>query len=178
MSATQQQDKVAKREVVREPVRTPKLGAGEAIGRNGEVLKRNRNFEDQFAVPDHWKEEGWSYQWNRQSVYGKEDRAEMLRMQDNGWRPVPASRFGTDEDGDYIARDGLILMERPAALTRAAEEEELKKAEAQYTNSFSSVDSDLKQTVMSRTMKKRIRKEARIEIRPEMQSGGSIPDDE
>jgi hypothetical protein len=177
-TTSQQPDKNAKREIAREPVRTPKLREGEVIGRNGEVLKRNRNFEDQFAIPDHWKEAGWSYQWNRRSVYGKEDRAEMLRMQDNGWRPVPAERFGIQEDGNHIERDGLILMERPSSLTQAAEDEEYRKAMAQYSNSFNSVDSDASLPAMARTMRKQIRKEGRVTITPEMQRGGSIPDDE
>ena len=158
-------------EVAREPARKPK--AGEAVGRNGEILRRNRNYNDPFSLPEGFKEPGWSYQWCRHSCFGKEDRAEMLHMQDNGWRTVPNHRMGMDgkEDDGCIIRDGLILMERPAVLTEEAEAEEHAKAMQQWESSFKRVDSDVKGTTLGRTLRNMSRREGRVlapdDVRPE-----------
>jgi hypothetical protein len=125
------------REPIRDKVATPKLRPGEAVGRNGEVLRRNKNYDsDPFFIPEHLMEDGYTYQWNRASCYGKSD-AELIRMMDNGWRYVPLeSRIGKaigndgDKHNNYLERDGLVLMERPSSLTQEAIDERQKIAEA------------------------------------------------
>lgn len=163
----------------REPVR--KLKPGEVLGRNGEVLARHKNFDDPYVVPEHLKEDGWTYQWCRQSTYGKEDRAEQLRMQDNGWRPVPPSRFGHNDTGDYVVRDGLVLMERPVELTEAARSEEAKKAKTQYLRALSRTDTDVKLSEGELQLKYEIKRGQREVVdnryKP-MHEGDAIPGDE
>lgn len=124
------------REVAREPARTPVAGRAEVLGRNGEILSRSRaangdRFEfDRGIIPD-----GWDYQWNPYSVFGEKQTNSQLTMYRNGWRPVPAERHpGTFMPLDYkgpIINDGLILEERPMALTEEARAEERMKAQAQ-----------------------------------------------
>lgn len=70
---------------------------------------------DNIAVPD-----GWSYEWKRQTVYGKSDPAYDTRLAKTGWEEVPASRHPAMMPKGHrgsITRDGLVLMERPKAIT-------------------------------------------------------------
>jgi hypothetical protein len=109
---------------------------GEVRGRDGQVLTRNRNSAsaiNQYYIPDRLKEDGWSLQWIRQSCYNKEDRSNLSSYSENGWSPVPGDRPGFKElfgaaSGEAIIRDGLMLVERPAELTRQAKEEEHMEA--------------------------------------------------
>jgi hypothetical protein len=70
---------------------------------------------DTIAVPD-----GWTYEWKRQTVFGKSDPAYDTKLARTGWEPVPADRHpammpkGTR---GQITRDGLVLMERPKVIT-------------------------------------------------------------
>lgn len=102
-------------------------------GRNGEVLTRKRSgTHDPYegAVPPP----GWKYQWNAVSVIGNKEimMDQSLEMEENGWRPVPASRhpglFMPVGSTGSIIRGGLRLDERPEELDNEAREEELRKA--------------------------------------------------
>jgi hypothetical protein len=119
----------------REEIR-PELRSGEVLGRDGTVKRRNRNFEDPFEVPEHLKEPGWTYQWNRMTCFNAPDPMEMNRMMDNGWEYVrPSSRLGQIygvTDKDYIEIGGLVLMERRKELTEEALEENRRKTSEQY----------------------------------------------
>src|SRR5215469_4695105 len=42
---------------------------------------------DGITIPD-----GWSYEWKRQTVYGKSDPAYDTRLARTGWEPVPSER--------------------------------------------------------------------------------------
>lgn len=120
-----------------EPLR-PELR--EVRGRNGEILRRNNRADpvDQFELPRHMMEKGWSYQWVRAESLGKADPANLSAHQENGWRPVPADRCpGYFHPLDYkgaITRDGLILMERPQSLTDEANRDALNAARRQKHN--------------------------------------------
>jgi hypothetical protein len=120
---------------------TGTLKRGEVLGRDGEVLSRARStgYRNDFDLPEHVREDGWDYQWVRQSCHGKPDPANVNAHMENGWRPAAGKRL-TDHyraAGDHIERDGLILMERPQALTNEAIAEdrrnavELKQAQAE-----------------------------------------------
>lgn len=70
---------------------------------------------DNIAVP-----EGWTYEWKRQTVYGKSDPAYDTRLAKTGWEEVPASRHPAMMPKGHrgsITRDGLVLMERPKVIT-------------------------------------------------------------
>jgi hypothetical protein len=70
---------------------------------------------DGIAVPD-----GWSYEWKRSTVYGKSDPSYDSRLARTGWETVPADRHPAMMPKGHrgpIEREGLILMERPKAIT-------------------------------------------------------------
>lgn len=120
------------RETVREPVRS---GTREVVGRDGKALSRKRGGNvDRFYIPPHIVPYGWTYEWKRESLFGQEDTAHLIHMQENGWRPVMAEThpgyFMPEGYKGAIRRDGLIMMERPAELTEEARNEE--RAAAKY----------------------------------------------
>jgi hypothetical protein len=110
----------------------------EVEGRNGEMLSRRRIADgDPFSIPDDMKEPGWDYQWIAVSVLndGEIVADKYLQMLENGWRPVPASRFPgrympVGKKG-HIIRDGQGLYERPMSMTDEAKAEERHIAVAQ-----------------------------------------------
>lgn len=123
------------RQTQREPVRTPNTGRIAVQGRNGEQLTRKRTMAgDIFAIPDALIPPGWSYQWCAIEVIGNKELLmdQNLMMAENGWRPVPASRYpGRFMPAGYegnIVRGGQMLMERPAALTEEAKQEDIANA--------------------------------------------------
>lgn len=88
--------------------------------------------EDRFAIPPDAIPEGTSYEWKRFSTFGKEDphyQANLARM---GWTPVPADRhpamLAPGSTQKTVEQDGMVLMERPAVLTKAVQDKEYRKA--------------------------------------------------
>jgi hypothetical protein len=78
---------------------------------------------DAAVIPD-----GMSYEWRRVTYAGKEDVRHQARAHRRHWTPVPKKRHPEivgqeaakkDPEGAIIV-DGLMLMERPIALTREA----------------------------------------------------------
>ena len=70
---------------------------------------------DNVEVPD-----GWTYEWKRQTVYGKSDPAYDTKLARTGWEPVPSHRHPAMMPKGHrgeITRDGLVLMERPKLIT-------------------------------------------------------------
>jgi hypothetical protein len=145
----------ATRPAAHDPVR-PSLRSGEVRGRNGEILARNNRYNeggDQFDVPDHLREKGWSLQWVRESCHGKPDPQNVHNHMENGWRPVPSNRwpgvFHPKEHQGAIAREGMILMERPQTLTDQAIADGINAAKSQRSRqsaAFKGVDKLLDET--------------------------------
>lgn len=126
------------REQTRDMAREPSRGNASVIGRNGEELMRRRPesggdiYEKVKAPP------GWTFQWNPVTALGKEMDEIELQMHENGWRPVPASRFPgiytvPGYDGQIVHK-GLRLEERPEILTKEAQYEDHMNARTQLTN--------------------------------------------
>lgn len=126
------------------PQRPPMRSAGERLpdgtfqGRNGAILTRsNRSNEqaDQFNVPERFKEPGWDYQWIRTSCMNKPDPAHVNANLENGWTPVQASQmpgaFMPSGHNGAIERDGLMLVERPLAMTEQAVQDGIRAAHGQ-----------------------------------------------
>jgi hypothetical protein len=89
---------------------------------------------DEFYIPPSVIPEGWSYEWKRDTLLGKEDPAYKVQLARAGWEPVPANRHPEMMPiGNYsvIERKGMILMERPASLTKEARDVELRRAKGQ-----------------------------------------------
>ena len=92
------------------------------------------NESDRFKVDSREIPDGWSYEWKRKSIWGKEDPAYEVELARGGWEAVPASRHPSMmPKGNYetIERDGMILMERPNELTEEAHDANLRKARMQ-----------------------------------------------
>ena len=89
---------------------------------------------DRFRVSTDEIPPGWSYEWKRKSVYGKEDPSYEVELARGGWEPVPASRHPSMmPKGKYetIERDGMVLMERPKELSEEAKAADLRRAKMQ-----------------------------------------------
>lgn len=75
--------------------------------------------------------EGWTYEWKRQTVYGKSDPAYDTKLARTGWETVPSERHPSMMPKGYrgeITRDGLVLMERPKAITDKVKQIMYRKA--------------------------------------------------
>ena len=129
----------------RKPLRMPvregevQLRPGEYQGRNGEILKRSPvKFGNPFDFPDDVKDPDWSYQWIRQSVFNSTEHSEMAAMKRAGWREVPPDgvkgyfKEEVPEGQNFIAREGLVLVERPVGMTEEAKTEALRAANKHY----------------------------------------------
>lgn len=114
------------------PVARKALRNGEAYGRNGEVLTRNRvsgdGYINEFDIPLAFRDNDFDLQWARVSCHGKADNANINELYDNGWRPASPKNYTKVmpdmKDKATIERDGLMLMERPYILTQQALEEQ------------------------------------------------------
>lgn len=98
---------------------------------------RNDRMSGQFDVPERYKKPGWSYQFITVSVLNQPETSTVRTMEyDGGWRASKARDFGdlvgsgTSPDSDVVI-DGQRLYERPARLTRQAQEEDLQAAQEQ-----------------------------------------------
>ena len=87
-------------------------------------------FVDPAVIPD-----GWSYEWKRHTLLGKEDPSYQIQLARGGWTAVPASRhpemMPTGKSYSLIERKGMILMERPEVLTTEARDVESRRARNQ-----------------------------------------------
>lgn len=126
--AREQARPVEAKDDARAPARTA-LRPGEVMGRNGEILSRVGSMSsDQFEIPSDITREidadGYCLQWCRSATVGQEDRTNITRQMQAGWRPVEASRFA----GRFMPKDhkgpvengGLMLCERPKQFNELA----------------------------------------------------------
>jgi hypothetical protein len=158
-----------------------KLRAGQFSGRDGEILMRRRDFDDPYEIPQHLKEPGWSYQWNRVSALGKPDGMEITRMQAAGWRFVnPESRLGQAYymnegiESGWIEIGGLALMERPQGMTDEANEEH-RQANIAQAKSLRDRSTDMKMPSGFNQARKQINIGARECIPDDDADGFAIP---
>ncbi len=108
----------------------------QVIGRNGEILTRNRvsgdGYVNEFDIPESFKDPDYDLYWARTSTHGKADQANLNELYDNGWRPAAPKDYAKimpDMAGKAtIERDGLMLMERPWKLSQQAIAEERETA--------------------------------------------------
>jgi hypothetical protein len=87
-------------------------------------------FIDPAIIPD-----GWSYEWKRHTLLGREDPSYQVSLARAGWEAVPAKRhpemMPLNSTATIIERKGMILMERPQSLTNEARDVELRRARNQ-----------------------------------------------
>lgn len=85
---------------------------------------------DPNAVPD-----GWTYEWKRHTVLNAPDPTYEVSLRRMGWTAVPASRhpemMPISHSSNTITRKGMMLMERPAAVTERVKTLDNKRARDQ-----------------------------------------------
>jgi len=100
---------------------------------------------DEFYIDPRDIPPGWSYEWKRKVVMGKEDPAYQVHLARMGWEPVPASRHPSYmPEGTSVAtieRKGMILMERPSELSEEARAIEQRRARNQVKQKESQLNS-------------------------------------
>jgi hypothetical protein len=106
--------------------------------RAAEIRKHNEGAStgeaDRFFIDPRMIPDGWSYEWKRKTLWGKEDTAHDVEMSRLGWEAVPVTRHPElMPKGNFqtIERDGMILMERPKVLTDEAHAANLRRARQQ-----------------------------------------------
>lgn len=123
------------REQTRDMAREPSRANASVIGRDGEELSRRRPEAGGDIYEKVKAQPGWSLQWNSVAALGKEIDEQQIQMHENGWRPVPASRYpGVFTPHGYegsIVVKGLRLEERPETLTLEAQYEDHQRAQKQ-----------------------------------------------
>jgi hypothetical protein len=91
--------------------------------------------EDKFRIEPRIIPDGWSYEWKRHMLLGKEDPSYQVSLARKGWEAVPRSRhpemMPDNYRGETIEREGQMLMERPMEITVEAKARELAKARGQ-----------------------------------------------
>lgn len=112
----------------------------ERAERRAAEIKANRGDVDLDSIDEFYIDpaiipEGWSYEWKRYTLLGKEDPSYQVTLARAGWEAVPASRhpemMPVNSSSAIIERKGNILMERPLSLTLEARDVELRRARNQ-----------------------------------------------
>lgn len=87
-------------------------------------------FIEQEKIPDDW-----TYEWKRFTVLNQEDPSYQVQLRRQGWEPVPAARhpemMPVGSKDPTIIRKGMILMERPTAITEELRQIDKKRARDQ-----------------------------------------------
>lgn len=103
-------------------------GRAIVIGRDGKPISRKGDRGiDKYAVPAGEIPANWSYQWIAESVLNEPQAAAMIDFQQKGWTAVPQERHPNIP----VRQGGLMLVERPKALTDEARHEEIQEAKDQ-----------------------------------------------
>jgi hypothetical protein len=91
---------------------------------------QDKYYVDPDSIPD-----GWSYEWKTNTVLGARNPSYEVALAQTGWEPVPLKRhpfmMPKGWTGGTIERDGMILMERPLAITERVKAHEYRKARDQ-----------------------------------------------
>ncbi len=94
--------------------------------------QKDKYYVDPTKIPD-----GWSYEWRTYTVVGKENPQYQVQLQRAAWRPVMASRHPELMPKGYegvVLVDGMMLMERPRAITEFRQAQDRREANAPIEN--------------------------------------------
>lgn len=92
---------------------------------------------DRLGIDPAIVPEGMSLQWVTDSVYGQQVPQHRARFEKRGWTPVHQEDFDKAFDGMFMPKgaegeikvDGMVLMARPAEMTRKAKLDDRRKAQ-------------------------------------------------
>lgn len=130
----------------RQPLRPIIPGRTVAYNRAGQPIQRAGadTGVNEFAVPPHLPPPGWSWEWKVDTVLGATDPGVQAKQAAVGWEPVMMESYPGvfapeyNEKGDInkgpVRRKGLMLKERPMALTLEARDDEKRKADEKVGN--------------------------------------------
>ena len=94
-------------------------------------IRDRPDFHDEFYVDPRVIPDGWDYNWKREMTANMPDPAYEVELAQAGWEPVDVERhpwmMPAGSSGP-IRRRGMILMERPAEISEAAKQREMKTA--------------------------------------------------
>lgn len=94
-------------------------------------------FTGKFDIPKEVWPDGWTYEWKRVSVAGKDDEHHISELLRSGWRLVPVERhpdlMPKGSTGNIID-GGLALMELPTMLIERRQKLQRGEAVAQVVN--------------------------------------------
>lgn len=117
------------------PEREPEHEAAHTKPRTRTRMGRTSIVDDPFYIPLEEIPEGSSYEWKRFSNVGQEDPFYIAQMRSQGWEPVDPRRHPTwvppGFSTPHIVKGGMLLMERPLALTQEAIKEREQMARQQ-----------------------------------------------
>lgn len=95
--------------------------------------QKDKYYVDPARIPD-----SWTYEWRTFTVVGKENPQYQVELARSAWRPVPAKRhpelMPSGHLGETILIDGMMLMERPRAITDYQRAKDQKDARAPVEN--------------------------------------------
>jgi len=118
-----------------DPRERAKARVAELMGHMAEV---GINDGDKYYIPPEMVPQDWDYEWKRWAVFNKEDPHYINSLRRTGWDFVPASRHPTyvpmGSTDAIIIQDGMVLMERPLAISKMMKEFDKKKAGEQVEN--------------------------------------------
>lgn len=113
----------------------PRPEIRDAAARAAELLDHgvmDAETQDKFAIDPQIIPPGWSYEWKRRAIFGKEDPAYNVALATTGWEAVPAGRhpqfMPEGWTGNTIDRDGMVLMERPQQITDMVKKRDHREA--------------------------------------------------
>lgn len=107
--------------------------------------RRKSDNETELTVNPAEIPDGFTVEWKRVSIYGKEDKQNMIGLEKDGWEPASPKDFpslvGKNHRGSVITngKEDLMLMIRPIELTEEARAEELANARNQVRNKFEEI---------------------------------------
>lgn len=88
---------------------------------------------DKFRIDPADVPEGFTYEWKRHTTLGAEDPSYQVSLAQFGWEAVPLDRHPEFMPSGWkgpIEREGMRLMERPAAITEKVRQRDLRNAMA------------------------------------------------
>ena len=124
--------KIERQELRDDPAERARQRAAEIRGHLGGQIEDGT---DEFYIPSEIVPDGWTYEWKRYIVFGKEDSTHQLALRRMGWEPVPRTRhpemMPQNASESWIERKGMLLMERPSEITEEIRRKELFLARSQ-----------------------------------------------
>jgi hypothetical protein len=116
------------------PMERAKRRAAEIMDHRGTLDEGH----DDFYIDPDMVPEGWTYEWKRLLLLGKEDPTYTVQLARAGWEAVPWNRcpkhrsyMPSDWSKNTIERKGMILMERPTEVVEMARSLEHRAARDQ-----------------------------------------------